>query len=177
VFGDTWLVKIAGDSATWTKLEGKGPSPRYGAFYAFDEPSRRLVVCSGAQAAKSADDQVNAAKDAWALDLAATPPTWSKLAPAGDAPPGRRNGCVMHDPIGRRLFVFGGTSDAATTREGLSVLDLEPGREGWTRLELANTPPPRSSGFGFATPEGGVACGFGNDDANYADVNVLGYFD
>lgn len=178
MFDDTWLVKVAGDAATWTKLEtARKPSARYGAFYAFDEPSRRFVVWSGGQKPKNADDQVNAANDAWALDLTVVPPAWSKLAPAGEAPPGRRNGCVMHDPIGRRLFVFGGTSDAATTRDGLYVLDLEPGREAWTKLELPNTPAARSSGFGFATPEGGVACGFGNGDAVYSDVNVLGYFD
>ena len=125
----------------------------------------------------SRDDQVNAAQDAWALDLSATPPAWSKLAPAGDAPPGRRNGCVMHDPVGRRLFVYGGTPDARTNLEGLWVLSLEPGREEWTKLDLPNAPPVRSSGFGFATPDGGVACGFGNDGAAYADVNYLGYFD
>lgn len=177
-FDDTWLVKIAGDAATWTKLEtATRPSARYGAFYAFDEPSRRFIVWSGAQIPKSKDDPVNAAKDAWALDLSVDPPAWSKLAPAGEAPPGRRNGCVMHDPVGRRLFVFGGTPDGRTTTQGLWVLSLEPGHEAWTRLDLPKAPPARSSGFGFATPDGGVACGFGNDDVPYTDVNVLGYFD
>jgi hypothetical protein len=168
----------AGDSATWTKLAGKAPSGRYGAFFGFDDPSRRFIVWSGGQEPDSSADPVNAAKDAWALDLTVDPPTWSKLAVEGEAPPGRRNGCVMHDPIGRRLFVFGGTSDAKTTRDGLWVLALEPGHEAWTKLDnVANTPHARSSGFGFATPDGGVACGFGNDDALYSDVNVLGYFD
>ena len=94
-----------------------------------------------------------------------------------DAPKGRRNGCAMPDPLGRRMFVYGGTADGATTEKGLFVLDLEPGHEAWTKLDLANAPPARSSGFGFATPEGDVTCAFGNDDRPYPDLTYLGYAD
>lgn len=177
VLGDTWLVKVTGDTASWTAVKSsKLPVSRYGAFYALDAESRRLIVWGGAQF-PTEEDPINAAHDAWALDLAATPPAWSQLSPAGTLPRGRRNGCIMHDPVGRRLFVFGGTSDGRNSEKGLFVLSLEPGREVWTKLSLANAPPPRSSGFGFSTPEGHVACGFGNDKDAYADVNVLGYFD
>lgn len=172
---DTWLVKVEGDTARWSKLEAKGPSARYGSFTAFDAESRRLVVWSGGQFPVASSDPVNAAQDGWALDLSADPPVWSKLAPAGEPPPGRRNGCAMHDPIGRRLFVFGGTSNGKTTEPGLFVLDLEPGREAWTKLTLDGEPPLRSSGFGFTTPEGDLACAFGNGAKIYADVNFLGY--
>jgi len=173
---DTWSVKVAGDTATWTAVKtAKAPTPRYGSFTAFDEPSRRLVVWSGAQLPVDNSDPVNAAQDAWALDLAADPPAWTQLAPTGDTPKGRRNGCSMPDPAGRRLFVYGGTADAKTSEPGLYVLDLEPGHEAWTKLDLANPPPLRSSGFGFATPEGEVTCAFGNGDKLYADVTFLGY--
>jgi hypothetical protein len=174
VLDDAWLVKVDGDAATWTSAGGKGPSPRYGGFYAVDAASRRFVVWSGAQT-PAGRDQVNAAQDAWALDLETS--TWSKLEPAGDAPKGRRNGCTMHDPLGRRLFVFGGTSDGRTSEKGLFVLDLEPGREAWTKLDLPGQPPERSSGFGFSLSDGRVACGFGNDNDAFADVNWIGYFD
>jgi hypothetical protein len=173
---DTWSVKVTGDTATWTALKTvKAPTPRYGSFTAFDEASRRLVVWSGAQFPVDNTDPVNAAQDAWALDLTVDPPAWSKLAPTGDAPKGRRNGCSMPDPAGRRLFVYGGTADAKTSEAGLYVLDLEPGHEAWTKLDLANAPPLRSSGFGFATPEGEVTCAFGNGDKLYDDVTFLGY--
>jgi len=172
---DAWLVKVEGVTATWTKVETSGPSARYGSFSAFDAESRRLVVWSGGQMPYDAADPVNAAADAWALDLSADPPRWSKLEPAGAPPPGRRNGCVMHDSVGRRLFVYGGTSDGRTTQPGLFVLDLEPGREAWTRLDLPGAPPPRSSGFGFATRAGDVTCAFGNDRSSYRDVSFLGY--
>jgi hypothetical protein len=172
---DTWTVKVSGDTASWTKVESEGPSARYGFFSAFDAESRRLFVWSGGQIPESDKDPVNAAQDAWVLDASIDPPKWSKLAPAGDAPKGRRNGCAMHDPIGHRLFVYGGTSDGKTTEQGLFVLDLEKGREAWTKVDLANAPPIRSSGFGFATPEGDVVCAFGNGATVYADVNFLGY--
>lgn len=172
---DTWTVKIAGDTATWTQLgTSKAPTPRYGSFTAFDAETRRLVVWSGAQAPESQENPVNPAQDGWALDLAASPPKWSKLAPAGEAPSGRRNGCSMHDPAGRRLFVYGGTSDGRTGEKGL---DLEPGHEAWTKLELPGAPPLRSSGFGFATENGDVTCAFGNDSKTFADVTFLGYAD
>jgi len=173
---DTWSVKIDADTATWTAIKTpKAPSARYGSFSAFDEPSRRLVVWSGAQLPVDGSDPVNAAQDAWALDLSAASPTWSKLSPAGTAPKGRRNGCSMPDPAGRRLFVYGGTSDGMKSEPGLFVLDLEPGHEAWTELDLANAPPIRSSGFGFATEDGQVTCAFGNDAKLYDDVTFLGY--
>lgn len=173
---DTWLVKVTGDTATWTQVKTtKAPSPRYGFFSAFDAESRRFVIWSGAQVPDSSADPINAAQDAWALDLSVDPPKWSKLAPAGDAPKGRRNGCSMPDPSGRRLFVYGGTSDGKTSEKGLFVLDLEPGHEAWTKLDLADAPPLRSSGFGFATEDGATTCAFGNDSKGYADVAFLGY--
>lgn len=173
---DTWLVNVAGDTATWTKIETKvAPSPRYGFFNAFDAESRRFVVWSGGQMPESDQDPVNAAQDAWGLDVSVDPPVWSKIVAKGEAPKGRRNGCSMHDPVGRRLFVYGGTLNGRTTEPGLYALDLTPGREAWSKVDLANAPPIRSSGFGFATAAGDVSCAFGNGTSDYADVNMLGY--
>jgi hypothetical protein len=173
---DTWFVTFAGDAATWSELAAASrPSARYGSFSALDAPSRRIYVYSGGQMPFDPADPVNAADDTWVLDLASEPARWSKLAPAGETPRGRRNGCAMHDPLGRRLFVFGGTHDGATTEPGLFVLDLEPGHEAWTKLDVPNAPPLRSSGFGFTTSDGTMACAFGNDRAPYADLNLLGY--
>jgi len=178
ILDDTWLVAIAGDEAKWSEVRSaKAPEARYGAFSAFDREARRFVVWSGARIPTDAKDPVNAADDAWALDLGASPPAWSRLSPEGTAPPGRRNGCAMHDPVGRRLFVFGGTADARTSEKGLFVLSLEPGHERWSRLDLPDAPAVRSSGFGFTTSDGQMACGFGNGDDAYTDLNFLGYFD
>lgn len=175
VLNDTWLGAVDGDTVTWTQLSKNGaPPPRYGSFVAFDAPSRRLFVFSGAQVPKKGD-MVNAAQDTWVLDLAADPPAWSVLAVEA-TPPGRRNGCGIYDPAGRRLIVFGGTSDAATSQPGLFLLELTPGHERWSNVDRATAPVVRSSGFGFGDPKtGNVFCGFGNGDSIYQDLNAIGY--
>src|SRR5262249_34394310 len=36
VLADTWTMKLAGDTATWTEVTAPGPTARYGFFYALD---------------------------------------------------------------------------------------------------------------------------------------------
>lgn len=172
---DTWIGKISGDTVTWTEVTGDHPSARYGTFYAFDAENRKLVVWSGAQKPKGSD-QVNAAQDAWMLDLWKNPPVWSEI-PLGDsAPPGRRNGCGIFDQATRRLFVFGGTKDARKTEEGLFALDLGAKEPRFLPIDRQAQPSVRSSGFGFVDKTAGdVYCGFGNDIGLYMDLNAVGY--
>ena len=178
VFGDTWLGKVAGDTVTWTEVKfakGSAPTPRYGSFVGFDAVARRMVVFSGASVPKGSADPVNPQPDAWALDVAQDPPVWSLIDVPG-APPGRRNGCGVYDAAGRRLIVFGGTSDAATTQPGLFILEVTPGAERWSTFTRPAPGVARSSGFGFAdAPSGNVYFGFGNGDTIYRDLNVIGY--
>jgi hypothetical protein len=176
VFGDTWLMTVAGDTGTWEEIElDPAPTPRYGFFFGFDTQRRRLILFSGAQGTAV----INAAQDTWVLDLSGDAPVWEMVA-EGDAdnvPPGRRNGCMVFDPSGPRLFVFGGTPDAATTEPGLFAFDARPGKATWYHLELEDEPPVRSSGFGFYDAAGDQSfLGFGNTStAAYADLTPLGY--
>ena len=93
---------------------------------------------------------------------------------APGSPAGRRNGPSAWDPMGPRLFVFGGTSDGATSQPGLFAFDARPGHESWTEIVREGQPPMRSSGFAGAT-EDGVWLGFGNDDGVYRDFTRLGH--
>jgi hypothetical protein len=173
VLGDTWMMKLEGDQAVWTKLSpATDPSPRYGFFYGVDEVNGRVILFSGAQGSQA----INAADDTWVLDMRSEPPTWT-LAAEGDAvPPGRRNGCAIFDPSGPRLFVFGGTSNGMTTEPGLFAFDARPGRSAWATLELADEPALRSSGMGFYDPlTGHTLLGFGNDAKLYRDLSTIGY--
>lgn len=172
---DTWIGKVSGDTVTWTEVTGDHPSARYGTFYAFDAENRKFVVWSGAQKPKGSD-QVNAAQDAWMLDLWKNPPVWSEI-PLGDsAPPGRRNGCGVFDQATRRLFVFGGTKDAKKTEQGLYALDLGAKEPRFFPIERDAQPSVRSSGFGFVDKTAGdVYCGFGNDIGLHMDLNAIGY--
>jgi hypothetical protein len=92
-------------------------------------------------------------------------------------PFGRRNGCGVFDPIGRRLFVFGGTANRLTTEPGLFVFDVRPEKLSWSRLELPGAPPLRTSGFGFYDGASDrIFLGFGNGVfQSYRDLTPLGY--
>lgn len=172
--GDTWIMTLDGDVASWTELATEdAPSPRYGFFSGFDAERGRLVVFSGAQGFNPLDP----AADTWALDLRSDPPAWRRLA-SGDepgSPPGRRNGVSVWDPTGPRLFVFGGTADARTSEPGLWAFDATPGAERWARVEREMAPPVRSSAFGvFDAARNRVVFGFGNTtSAVYRDLAFL----
>ena len=151
------------------------PSSRYGAAWALDPIADRLVVFSGAQW-PTASEPVNAASDAWALDLSSDAPRWAEIVPGGDAAVGRRNACHVYDPLGHRLFVFGGTADGRTSVRGLHVLALDAGAERWTTLEVApDGAPPRASCTGvYDSARHRVLFGFGNSEAAvYSDVWAL----
>lgn len=173
---DTWVLTIAGDTAKWSKLATENkPSARYGFFSAVDAATGRLIVYSGAQGTATLDP----AQDTWVLDMRAETPDWKQVNAGGGPsdPSGRRNGCAVWDPNGPRLVVFGGTADAKTSSPGLYALDARPGKMTWNKLDLANEPELRSSGFGSHDPKRNqLLLGFGNTtSAVFRDLQVLGY--
>lgn len=173
VLRDTWLLTVEGDAARWEKLAVQGPKGRYGFFYGFDPKARRLIVWSGATGTRTIDP----ATDAWALDMASSPPAWQLVAENDpNTPSGRRNGCFVFDPTSSRLFVTGGTPDARTSSPGFFVLDTRPGKEAWTKLERPGEPPLRSSGFGYWDDARTQAvCGFGNTVQDvFSDLTPFG---
>ncbi len=174
VYGDTWSMQLDGGVAHWTEhVLAAAPSRRYGFFYGFDADSGRLILFSGAQGTAA----VNPAHDTWALDVRSDPPSWQLLLDEAASPPGRRNGCMIFDPSGPRLWVFGGTPDAMTTAPGLWSFDARPGHEAWAQVVRDGEPPLRSSGFGAYDPlTEQVWLGFGNSSSGvYRDLHALGY--
>lgn len=149
---------------------GAGPSPRYGFFAARD--GERLVVFSGAQR-PAGNDPINAAGDAWALDVATL--EWTKLADATSDAPGRRNGCGAIDPATRRLFIWSGTPDGTSAVPLLSVLELGRATPGWSRVSTPNTPTARGSCSAIIdAPRRRMLFGFGNTvGQQFADLQVL----
>lgn len=152
---------------------GEGPSPRYGFFAAHDVEGQRLIVFSGGQRPLR-NSPVNPATDVWALALDAPDAAWSLLVDAAEFP-GRRNGCSAFDPVGRRLFVWGGTPDARTTSPGLWVVSLRPGAESVREIPFAPARPARSSCTGlYDAPRRRVLFGFGNTTgAVFADLVAI----
>lgn len=154
------------------EVPGDGPSGRYGFAFAYDEENRRLILFSGGQE-PSRGNPVNAAADVWSLDLGERPFRWTRI--ELENPPGRRNACFAFDSAGARLFVWGGTPNAQDVLDGLQVLELDPGRERWVRLDLPNAPAARSScGGTFDLAKGRALFGFGNTrEEVFVDLHAL----
>ncbi len=176
---DVHALSLANGGAERTRLQpvlaspGPGPAGRYGFAYAYDAETERLIVVSGARMPVRQDDMVNPAPDTWALELGGEAPAWQKLA---EHPEGAgRNGCWALDPVGHRLFVWGGTPDARSDVPGLRVLDLERGRESWTTLQRPGSPGARSSCSAiYDAKRHRILFGFGNNlTAIYADLHAL----
>lgn len=194
VLDDTWLGELSasGDSVTWRQVTTTlQPPARYGMFAGYDPALRTVVMFSGAGVPTFADN-VNPHDDVWTFRFdrdeanggVAEADAWFDLFPGfpqgGAPPPGRRNGCGVVNTTTHELFVFGGTADAATTSPGAFRLDFQ-GNGFWRPVDDdagAGVPPRRSSSFGVSLPAaagGGIACGYGNDDALYRDVFRFGH--
>jgi hypothetical protein len=163
------------DTGAWEKLTPAGdeqPDGRNGFFYVNDEENERLVMFSGEMGGSGWD--CNCAEDTWALELAEEPVRWVKLAAPQEPPLGRRNGAYALDPIGHRMFIWGGTPDGKTTFPGLYAFDLDRGEEGWSKVETEMVPPERTSGMAvYDAARNRLLMGFGNGTAVYADLWAL----
>jgi hypothetical protein len=111
--------------------------------------------------------------ETWELDLATDPPAWRRLFANGEGPTKRRNGAYALDPVGRRLFVWGGTPDGQTSVEGLDMLTLDRGAEAWTHLDAPQVLA-RTSGLAVHDPaRERLVLGFGNSPTPLRDLWAL----
>ncbi|MBX3224233.1 MAG: hypothetical protein KF795_27200 [Labilithrix sp.] len=158
---------VPGGGFTSVATQGRAPKGRYGFHYAYDEASDRVILFGG---------QVGPENEAidgetWALDLADDPPSWARLFANGAGPTKRRNGAFAFDPIGHRLFVWGGTPDGRDSTPNIQALNLDRGAEAWTDIATPKEVPSRTSGIGIHDPaRERLLFGFGNDDALYRDL-------
>jgi hypothetical protein len=152
------------DTGAWEALTPAGdekPKGRNGFFWVHDVENDRLVMFSGEMG--SGGWECNCAEDTWALELAEEPVRWVKLAGPQTPPLGRRNGAYAYDPVGHRMFIWGGTPDGSDTFPGVYAFDLDRGEEGWAKVETAFVPPERTSGMAvYDAARGRVLFGFGN---------------
>jgi uncharacterized protein (TIGR03437 family) len=94
---------------------------------------------------------------------------WRELgAASGPKPEARRNGVAIHDPVGKRVILFGGTGENGSLNDTWAF-DLE--SRAWSKLATTGpTPPPRFSFDAVYDPAGhqmviyaGQGSGFHND--------------
>lgn len=91
-----------------------------------------------------------------AITAPAQPPStwqWRSLAPAtSEKPDARRNGVAVHDPVGNRLIVFGGSGNSGFLNDTWAF-SLE--TRVWTKLQTTGTAPsPRHAFDGIYDPVG-----------------------
>jgi hypothetical protein len=146
---------------SWTRLTPAIPNgfPRGGigsSSTAYDAGTDRLIVFGGAA------DPLGAccpeSQDTWVLRNAtgaAGTPTWTKLAPTGPLPPGRRQHSAVYDPASNRMIVFGGGHFNGTVFSPLFndvwVLKHANGLGGtpeWSPLVTSGGPPTPREGHG-----------------------------
>jgi hypothetical protein len=96
---DAWAFTLSG-SPGWEELPPLGTAPAGRWFHAaiYDPIRHRMIVSGG---------YPNNIHDVWALSLGGSP-AWTRLAPAGTPPSGRKNHTAIYDPIRDRIVIFGG---------------------------------------------------------------------
>lgn len=137
---DVWVLSFA--TMNWEQMMPAGilPAPRFGHSAVFDPTTERMIVFGGHR------DGVGFRNDAWALSL--TDAAWSELN-ADVAPAPREGAPAIHDPVEKRLVVFGGW-DGSTTRNDTWALATSSSE--WTELPLSGLPPIRSGAASIYDP-------------------------
>lgn len=174
VFDDAWVGELREDGrVAWRQVES-GPGARFGSAFGFDSASGELVVLSG-QVPPTPEAPMAMTDELWVFTCRGDAPAWRKIEIEAP-PPGRRNPTFTFDDRADRLVSWCGTADGRTNVEDLVVVSRGAGDE-WSasRWVDANSPPRRSSGFGFADPKSDrVWLGFGNSaQGRYRDWVVL----
>jgi hypothetical protein len=115
----------------WQALQADGASPpeRSGHTMVYDAQHTRAIVFGGQRdTSYPPSEDFN---DVWALALDGTP-TWTQLAPSGDAPSAGAGALAIYDPIGKRMVVLqSGVMQAL-------ALDTEPS---WSWLTTTGSSP------------------------------------
>jgi hypothetical protein len=146
---------------------GEPPAGRNGFHYAYDEATDRVVLFGG----QVGSDNLDIDGETWALELSSEPPAWKRLFANGKGPERRRNGAFALDPLGHRLFVWGGTPDGKRSVPGLQVLALDRGSEAWSSVELPSAVTKRTSGIGVSdAARDRILFGLGNESAPLRDL-------
>jgi hypothetical protein len=128
LFDDLWSFSFA--DKTWTRMEnGGGPSPRYYPNAAWDADSDTMYVFGGAT--NTDPLSINVAMDLWKWTEAGG---WEELTTSGDAPSDRTFYGTAFDPVGKKMYLFGGQRGDFISQayQDLYALDVTTGA--WEQL-------------------------------------------
>jgi len=96
---------------------------------------------------------------------------WLQIKPSG-SPPARADHCLVHDPVGGRMILFGGASSIGGFLNDVWALNLAPGSESWEQLTPAGSvPSARAYAYAVYCPERRSVVVYGGyDGGNLGDV-------
>jgi len=132
----SFQLDLAGGAAAWSRFGPLGQARTdHSAIY--DPDGDAMIVFGGRQ-----DEEATSADNGtWRLGLGADP-AWQRLQGTG-APSRRFAHTAVYDSAGKRMIVFGGTSDWKTGMNDVFALDLSGGWEqaAWSKLTPSGTAP------------------------------------
>ena len=129
-FNDLWTLDPTPGSEAWSLIDIDGPVPPARAQHTaiLDDDNHRMIVFGGRNRYRGFDD-------VWALDLTPGAEAWTELEPTGTPPDPRRWHSAIYDSDNQRMIVFGG-GGGGDVFDDVWALDLTPGAEAWSELDL-----------------------------------------
>lgn len=136
LYNDVWALRLTPGNEHWTQLDlpSARPALRNWASAIYDALNQRMVLFGGY-------DFTQAFSDVWVLDLTSGSERWAKLSPGGSAPDARVAHTAIYDAANQRMIVFGGWDSVRGPRNDVWALDLTPGNETWSRIDVPSPRP------------------------------------
>ena len=159
-----WLLKIEEEKALWTRVVlDKSPSARYGMAFAMDTQRRSFWIFGG----DTLQQTTRYPGDLWRLRLDGLL-RWEQITVKGSIA-GRRNGALLLDAEGNRLFVWSGAA-ANSAPVGLFAVNLDDPEPTWENLPYQGPSLRTSVGWASESASSESAIGFGRNPSFLGDV-------
>jgi len=136
-------LSLRDEPAAWTVLSPPGAVPPiwYGHDSIYDPVAGRMISFGGYNGGVLRDYAY--LNGVWSLSMEEGA-WWEAVASSGTPPAGRYAHSCIHDPLRRRMIVFGGSDDIVHFNDTWSLALVGP--PAWTRLDTDGEPPPARRG-------------------------------
>ncbi len=163
-FDDTWAFDLTTNK--WVNLTpASGPKPLKRCLHemAYDAAADRVIMFGGCSSPFGPCPQ----GDMWAFDLKSN--SWKELTPTGNKPSPRSNPSLAYDPMGKKIFLFGGSTSNGASAE---VWSYDLASNAWTKAQSADGPKARSSQATANDPTTGRVLIFGGGTSDGATTDI-----
>ncbi|QQG50943.1 MAG: hypothetical protein HZB75_00320 [Candidatus Saccharibacteria bacterium] len=145
--------------ATKLTVSGTPPNPRWLMAGCYDSVNQRLVIWGGQGVGATV------LSDTWALNLTEGAETWTQLTPTGTGPTAAWQPAYSYDTANKRLYIHGGTTNAAGTTftSQLFYLDLTTTNGAWTNTGVTGGLAVRGASMVYDSTNQRLVCFAGYD--------------